>query len=99
MDFFKWLFWGFGLDKSLSTTERLNVGIWKRIYTSRPLDRMFSHMFCWLRSARQFRKQFLQKTLIVVYFSTSPNLFHANGRIYEANIFFYETLFPQELKN
>ena len=56
--------------------QPLNVGIWKGIFTGRPLDIMFSHMFSW--SARQLRKpgnDFLKKTLLVLQFSTSSNLF------------------------
>ena len=79
--------------------QPLNVGILKGIFTGRPLDRMFSHMFSWSALQASWGNDFCKKHCLYFSFLPRQTSFHANGRINEAYIFFYETTFPQELKN
>ena len=49
---------------------------------------------------KPFEEMIFAKDIACTFsFLPRQTFFHANGRINEANIFFYETTFPQELKN
>ena len=89
------MFLALGLDKSLSTTEcgDLEENIYEVHWTE------CSPICSPGQLSSAVEEMISAKKRCLYFFSTLPSLFHANGRINEANIFFYETTFLQEMKN
>ena len=72
--------------------QPLNVGIWKNIYEVHWTE---CSPICFPGQLSSVVENDFSKRL-VIYFSSLPNLFDANGRINEADIFFFEATFLQD---